>query len=72
MISVAFFTLLERKIIGYSQSRKGPNKILIAGIAQPIADAIKLISKEININYSSNFGIYTLAPILNIICSLVT
>lgn len=71
MISVAFFTLLERKIIGYSQSRKGPNKILIAGITQPIADAIKLISKEININYSSNLGMYILAPMLNIICSLV-
>ena len=71
MISIAFFTLVERKIIGYSQSRKGPNKVFIIGIVQPIADAIKLISKEININYSSNFIIYTLAPVLNIICSLV-
>nr|AXE73260.1 NADH dehydrogenase subunit 1 [Bemisia tabaci] len=72
MISVAFFTLLERKMIGYSQSRKGPNKILMAGITQPIADAMKLISKEMNMNYSSNLGMYMLAPMLNIICSLVT
>nr|ARJ63369.1 NADH dehydrogenase subunit 1 [Bemisia tabaci] len=71
MISIAFFTLVERKMIGYSQSRKGPNKVFMMGIVQPIADAMKLISKEMNINYSSNFIIYTLAPVLNIICSLV-
>nr|ALR69314.1 NADH dehydrogenase subunit 1 [Bemisia tabaci] len=71
MISVAFFTLIERKVIGYSQSRKGPNKVLMMGIAQPIADAMKLISKEMNMNYNSNFIIYMLAPALNIICSLV-
>nr|AXI95996.1 NADH dehydrogenase subunit 1 [Bemisia tabaci]AXI96009.1 NADH dehydrogenase subunit 1 [Bemisia tabaci] len=72
MISVAFFTLMERKMIGYSQLRKGPNKILMMGIMQPIADAMKLITKEFNMNYSSNFTMYLMAPALNIICSLMT
>nr|ALR69351.1 NADH dehydrogenase subunit 1 [Bemisia tabaci] len=71
MVSVAFFTLVERKMIGYSQSRKGPNKVLIMGIMQPIADAMKLISKEMNMNHNSNFIMFTLAPMLNIICSLL-
>nr|AIG20061.1 NADH dehydrogenase subunit 1 [Bemisia tabaci complex sp. Asia I] len=71
MISVAFFTLVERKMIGYSQSRKGPNKVLMMGIMQPIADAMKLISKEMNMNQNSNFFMFMLAPMLNIICSLV-
>nr|ALR69429.1 NADH dehydrogenase subunit 1 [Bemisia tabaci] len=71
MLSIAFFTLMERKMIGYSQSRKGPNKVLIMGITQPIADAVKLISKEVNMNNNSNFNMYLLAPALNISCSLV-
>nr|YP_009027754.1 NADH dehydrogenase subunit 1 [Bemisia afer]AHC02247.1 NADH dehydrogenase subunit 1 [Bemisia afer] len=71
MLSIAFFTLLERKIIGYSQSRKGPNKVLILGIIQPIADAIKLLTKEVNLNFNSNFTIYMVAPLMNIVCSLL-
>nr|ALR69364.1 NADH dehydrogenase subunit 1 [Bemisia tabaci] len=70
MVSVAFFTLIERKMIGYSQSRKGPNKVLMMGIMQPIADAMKLISKEMNMNHNSNFIMYMMAPALNITCSL--
>ena len=71
MLSIAFFTLMERKVIGYSQSRKGPNKILITGIVQPIADAIKLLSKEVNLNFNSNVYIYIVAPLINIICSMI-
>ena len=46
LISVAYLTLAERKIIGYSQSRKGPNVVGIYGLLQPLADGIKLFSKE--------------------------
>merc|ERR1712090_35679 len=47
LVNVAFVTLLERKILGYSQLRKGPNKVRIIGIAQPFNDAIKLFTKII-------------------------
>lgn len=67
LISVAFFTLLERKILGYSHFRLGPNKVGVWGIFQPFRDAIKLFSKEnfklININYF----IFLFSPILGII-----
>ena len=52
-MGVAFFTLIERKVIGLIHYRKGPNKVVVHGLSQPIADATKLLTKEaIKINFT--------------------
>jgi NADH-quinone oxidoreductase subunit H len=73
ILSMAFYTLAERKVIGWIQARKGPNRIgglLIPGLAQPFADVVKLIFKEIIIPADSNGFLFRLAPFLALVPSL--
>jgi NADH:ubiquinone oxidoreductase subunit H len=63
LINVAFITLMERKILGLSQYRKGPNKVTLLGFLQPIADAIKLFIKEIVFPFKSNKTLYAFSPV---------
>ena len=64
LISVAYLTLAERKVIGYSQTRKGPNVVGIYGLLQPLADGVKLFSKEMLIPNHVSIFLYFFSPIL--------
>lgn len=76
ILRIAFYTLIERKILRYKQNRKGPNKISLLGLIQPISDAIKLLrKKEFKLTFSNNmlywtppfYSFFILTIILNLI-----
>jgi len=71
LISVAYFTLAERKVMGAIQRRRGPNLIGIFGLLQPLADGLKLLVKETIIPSNSNKNLFILSPLITFIISLI-
>ena len=71
LISVAYFTIAERKIMGSIQRRRGPNVIGFLGLLQPLADGLKLFAKETILPSNSSIIIFLIAPILTFILSLI-
>src|SRR6476620_2135433 len=67
---VAYLTLLERKMVGCMHVRIGPNRVGPAGLLQPIADALKLLLKEIIVPARANKALFIIAPIMTIMPAL--
>ena len=72
LISIAYLTLLERKQISAIQGRKGPNVVGIFGLLQPLADGLKLFTKELIIPSKSNTVLFLLAPCITFSLSLIS
>lgn len=71
LISVAYLTLAERKIMGSMQNRKGPNFVGYIGLLQPLADGLKLLLKETVIPNNAGVFSFIIAPILTLLLSLL-
>src|SRR4051812_41430425 len=70
MLAVAYLTLWERKLIGWMQVRLGPNRVGPLGLLQPIADALKLLLKEIIVPSGASKFLFILAPMMAIMPAL--
>jgi len=71
MLVIAYVTMLERKVIGYMQVRVGPNRVGWRGILQPIADVVKLLTKEVITPTLSDKALFAIAPIVTLAPALV-
>ncbi len=67
ILAVAYYTYAERKVIGYMQSRVGPNRVGPKGLFQPFADVFKLLLKEVIVPANSNRFLFILAPMLTLV-----
>jgi NADH-quinone oxidoreductase subunit H len=71
LLTIAFYTILERKIMAAVQRRKGPNNIGFIGILQPIADGLKIIIKEVIVPSKSNKLFFFIAPLITLLLTFV-
>jgi NADH:ubiquinone oxidoreductase subunit H len=71
LISVAFITIIERKVLAGIQRRIGPNVVGYYGTLQPFADALKLVLKEIIIPQHATISLFFLAPVISLVFSLL-
>jgi NADH-quinone oxidoreductase subunit H len=71
LISVAYFTIAERKIMGAIQRRRGPNVIGFIGLLQPLADGLKLFVKETTLPANANISVFLIAPMASFLLSLM-
>nr|WIW40217.1 NADH dehydrogenase subunit 1 [Bathymodiolus septemdierum] len=71
LVAVGWFTLVERKVLGYIMTRKGPNKVGVLGLMQPMSDGAKLFSKEILIPTYSNFVPFLICPVVTFFIALL-
>lgn len=71
-ITIAFMTLIERKVIASTQNRKGPNKVGILGILQPFADASKLMTKETILPRRARLIIFIVSPLISLFFALIS
>nr|YP_009176390.1 NADH dehydrogenase subunit 1 [Prosthiostomum siphunculus]ALI86955.1 NADH dehydrogenase subunit 1 [Prosthiostomum siphunculus] len=71
LIAIPFLTLLERKVIGYIQSRKGPNKVSYLGLLQPVADGGKLLFKELGTPHYANIILFWFSPIVSLLLMIL-
>lgn len=71
LLSVAFITIIERKVMASIQRRVGPNVVGVYGVLQPFSDALKLIVKEIIVPHQANKVLMFIAPIVTLFFSLI-
>jgi NADH-quinone oxidoreductase subunit H len=71
LVAIAYVTLAERKILGAIQLRKGPNVVGFYGLLQPLADGLKLFSKETILPSHANITVFVMGPILALTLALI-